>query len=87
MKIKFLILVFAVLYILFFAPNADAATRVKGYIKKNGTYVAPYFKSQPDRIKINNYSTKGNINPFNGKKGSVNPYKPPSIKIPKNKLR
>ena len=33
-------------------------TSTKGYIKKNGTYVAPHFKTTPDKTKNNNYSTR-----------------------------
>lgn len=55
--------------------SVDAAQRVKGYTKKNGTYVAPHYKSTPNKSKFDNYSTKGNINPYTGKKGSVNPFK------------
>ncbi len=55
--------------------NADAATRVKGYTRKSGKYVAPHYKSTSNRTKFDNYSTKGNINPYTGKKGTVNPYK------------
>ena len=65
--------------LLFLAPDAEAITSVKGYIKKNGSYVAPYFRSNKDNSKLNNFSTKGNVNIFTGKKGSVNPFKP-SIK-------
>lgn len=57
------------------APNAEALQRVKGYTTKRGTYVAPHFKSSPNKSKFDNFSTKGNINPFNGKKGTVNPFK------------
>lgn len=52
-----------------FVIPASAATRVKGYIKKDGTYVAPHFRSNDDRLKSNNWSTKGNSNPLTGKKG------------------
>jgi len=51
------------------------STRVHGYVKKNGTYVAPYHKTKPDRTQRNNYSTKGNINPYTGKKGYKMPVK------------
>lgn len=54
---------------------ASAATKVKGHTKKNGTYVQPYYKSSPNKTKIDNYSAKGNYNPYSGKKGTVNPYK------------
>ena len=55
--------------------TVDAASRVKGYYKKNGTYVQPHLRSSPNRSKLDNWSTKGNYNPYTGKKGTVNPYK------------
>jgi len=58
-----------------FASSVDALVRVKGYTTKRGTYVAPTYRTSPNKIKIDNYSTKGNYNPFSGKKGTVNPYK------------
>jgi hypothetical protein len=39
---------------------------VKGYTKKNGTYVAPHYRSDPDGIKSNNWSYPGNTNPHTG---------------------
>lgn len=49
---------------------------VRGYIKPStGKYVAPYFKTSPNKTKFDNFSTKGNINPFTGKKGTVSPLK------------
>ena len=56
--------------ILAFSVNqVDAATRVRGYSKKNGTYVMPYYKSSGNSYKFDNYSSKGNYNPYTGKKG------------------
>jgi len=50
--------------------------RVKGYYKPStGTYVQPHYKTSPNRSKWDNYSTKGNINPYTGKRGTVNPWK------------
>jgi len=46
------------------------AGNVKGYTKKNGTYVAPHKQTAPDKSKANNYGTKGNTNPYTGKKGT-----------------
>ena len=54
-----------------FAKN----TYVNGYFKSNGTYVAPHYRTSPDATKNNNWSTKGNINPYTGKKGTVSRYK------------
>jgi hypothetical protein len=48
----------------------SAQTKVKGYTKKNGTYVAPHYKSKSNSTKMDNYSTKGNTNPYTGRKGS-----------------
>lgn len=47
---------------------------VKGYTKKNGTYVVPSYKTSPNRTKLDNYSTKGNYNPYSGKTGKVKAY-------------
>lgn len=47
---------------------ADVA--VKGYYRKNGTYVKPHMRSNPDSSFKNNWSTVGNINPYTGKVGT-----------------
>lgn len=50
--------------------TTEAASRVKGYYKpKTGTYVQPHYRSSPNRTRIDNWSTKGNYNPFTAKKG------------------
>ena len=43
---------------------------VKGYSKKNGTYVQPHRQTNPDPKRANNYSSEGNVNPNTGKKGA-----------------
>ena len=57
------------------ALPAHADSYVNGYVKKDGTYVPPHFKSNNDNNAWNNYSTKGNANPYTGEKGYVDPYK------------
>lgn len=54
-----------------------AGTRVDGYIRQDGTYVAPHYRSTPDSSRMNNYGTQGNYNPYTGQTGSVNPYTQP----------
>lgn len=56
--------------------SANAAQHVHGYTKKSGAYVAPHYRSNRDHSRLNNWSTKGNVNPYTGKKGTkkVNPY-------------
>lgn len=50
-------------------------TYVRGYYRKDGTYVQPHYRSKPDGNIWNNWSTKGNVNPYTGKRGTVDPYK------------
>jgi hypothetical protein len=49
-------------------------TYVHGYSRNNGTYVQPHYRTAPDSNPYNNYSTKGNINPYTGQAGTKNPY-------------
>lgn len=49
-----------------------------GYVRKDGTYVAPSYSSRPNGTKLDNYSTKGNVNPYTGRVGTVDPYAAPS---------
>lgn len=53
---------------------ALADTYVNGYTRKDGTYVVPHYRSDPDSSPYNNYSTQGNTNPYTGKRGSKSPY-------------
>src|SRR4051794_14410817 len=54
--------------------TTSAQTYVHGYTKSNGTYVAPHYRSSPDNSLYNNYSTRGNVNPYTGKVGTKDPY-------------
>lgn len=57
------------------APVMAEDHAVKGYVKKDGTYVAPSHATNPNATKLDNYSTKGNVNPYTGKPGTKNPEK------------
>lgn len=63
--------------LLSFSAVAEAKTvRVKGYYKPSiSRYVAPSYRTAPNHSRFDNYSTKGNLNPFTGKKGTVSPFK------------
>lgn len=51
-----------------------APTHVRGHIdRRTGTYVAPHVRTAPDHTRLNNYSTKGNVNPYTGKAGTKSP--------------
>jgi len=43
---------------------------VKGHYTKSGTYVQPHRATNPDGSKSNNWSQKGNVNPYTGKEGT-----------------
>lgn len=46
---------------------------VKGYYRKDGTYVRGHWRSNPDGNPYNNWSFPGNINPHTGKVATGNP--------------
>lgn len=75
MKKIFLSIAVSLILLSGFVGFAEARiSSVRGYIKPStGRYVAPHFKTTPNHTKIDNFSTKGNYNPFTGKKGTVNP--------------
>jgi hypothetical protein len=62
-----------VVIIVLFSTSAIADDYVNGYTKSNGTYVQPHYRSGADSTNINNYSTKGNTNPYTGTQGTVEP--------------
>lgn len=43
---------------------------VSGYTRSNGTHVGSYKATNRDATRNDNYSTKGNINPYTGKLGT-----------------
>lgn len=50
------------------------SVRVRGHFRKDGTYVQPHYRTAPDGRFYNNWSTKGNFNPYTGESGTqVNP--------------
>lgn len=56
---------------------AFADQHVNGYYRSNGTYVEPYVRSSPNGTTADNWSTKGNVNPYTGQEGTRN-YAPPT---------
>jgi len=65
----------ALLVLLSIASGALAGTsRVRGSVTKSGTYRQPHYRTSPNKSKIDNWSTKGNSNPYTGKKGSKKSY-------------
>lgn len=52
--------------------SSSSSHAVRGYTTRRGTYVAPHHQTNPDHTQRNNYSTKGNVNPWTGKAGTRN---------------
>ena len=69
------------LLIFIFAVPAFAGERVRGHWRDSNsdgvknTYVQPYYRSKRNNTTLDNYSTKGNVNPYTRKKGYIDPYK------------
>jgi hypothetical protein len=62
--------------------SGGGPTSVRGHTRRDGTYVAPHKRSSPDKSRTNNWSAKGNANPYTGKKGTQDPYRPRPPKKP-----
>lgn len=74
MKIR-LAMGLAIALSLAFPLASMAQVHVNGYTKKDGTYVVPHMRSSPNQTKLDNYSTRGNVNPYTGNQGTVDPYR------------
>jgi hypothetical protein len=46
---------------------------VDGYTRRDGTYVAPHYRSAPDSHYNNNWGVSPNINPYTGQQGAQQP--------------
>lgn len=58
--------------VILFALTASAVfadTFVRGYTRKDGTYVQPHYRSSPNSQRWDNYSSQGNTNPYTGQRG------------------
>jgi hypothetical protein len=51
----------------------NTQVKVKGYVTKSGTYVAPHQRTAPNNTINDNYSTYPNVNPHTGKVGTISP--------------
>lgn len=52
------------------ARRSGGTVHVRGHVTKTGRYVPPHTRTAPNRSKADNYSTRGNANPYSGKKGT-----------------
>jgi hypothetical protein len=52
------------------AAAKSGSHSIRGHVTKSGTYVAPSRATNPNSTKMDNYSQKGNVNPYTGKAGT-----------------
>lgn len=55
------------------APSASVL--VRGHIRQNGKVVNGHIRTVPNKTERDNYSSKGNVNPMTGKRGTKTPKK------------
>lgn len=59
---------FLVISLFMISTIVQAQVQVKGYYRKNGTYVQPHIRSSPDAFKSNNYGS-AKSSPLYGSQG------------------
>ncbi len=69
MKYLKTLLVLTFMFLFISVSRSEAYVRVRSYIRSNGTYVQSHFRTNSNRIKLDNWSYSGNTNPFTGKRG------------------
>jgi hypothetical protein len=55
--------------------ESSSSNSVRGYTKKDGTYIAPHKRTNPNQTQRDNWSSKPNYNPYTGKEGKKEPQK------------
>src|SRR6266700_8053539 len=51
------------------SASAFSDESVRGYIRRDGTYVAPSHRTEPNTHRYDNYNSQGNTNPYTGQRG------------------
>ena len=59
-------LLLAIVMLAFSVVAFAGDVKVRGYFRKDGTYVQPHYRTAPDSNPYNNYSFPGNYNPYTG---------------------
>lgn len=66
--------IFAVITIAVSVAASAQDHYVNGYYRRDGTYVQGHHRTNPNYSQYDNYSTRGNINPYTGQEGTHTPY-------------
>jgi hypothetical protein len=54
--------------------SLHSPVHVRSYSRHNGQYVGPHFRTAPNHSKLDNWSTRGNVNPYTGRIGTKAPF-------------
>jgi hypothetical protein len=68
--LKRISIIFLACFVVSWNIPAFADQFVHGYTRSNGTYVRPYYRSSPNGTVTDNFSYKGNVNPYTGAVGT-----------------
>jgi hypothetical protein len=68
--LKRILIIFLTCLVISWTIPAFAGQHVNGYTRSNGTYVRPYYRSSPNGTVTDNFSYKGNVNPYTGAVGT-----------------
>jgi hypothetical protein len=60
-------------YGLYGSGSNSSSHSSSGYTTSRGTYVQPYVATNPNSTQMDNYSTRGNVNPYTGAVGTRTP--------------
>ena len=57
------------------AGSNPGSHQTRGYTTQSGAYVQPHYRTNPNNTPMDNYSTRGNVNPYTGNVGTRSPYR------------
>lgn len=57
-----------------YLPKSSSDERTSSYTKRDGKHVQGYMHTAPDHTRANNFSTRGNVNPYTRQLGTKSPY-------------
>lgn len=60
----------ALLLLVTFVSVSWADDYVRGYYRRDGSYIQPHYRSSPNSTPTDNYGFRGNMNPYTGERGT-----------------
>lgn len=58
-------------------PAIAQSVYVQPHVNSDGTFVEGHYRSAPNNTTTDNWSTRGNVNPYTGQQGTRDPYPQP----------